>query len=284
MSLQNSKISAYIPCYNNADTITFSIESILGQNIHSAQVFVVDDGSVDRSVPAARGLGVEVLENGANRGRGYTRARAMEHAAHDMVLCCDATNALEPDFLDKALRYFQEDPTVASVSGLLRSSEINTGMARWRSRHLFKEDIPPGPAEPCDMLITYGTLMRKAPVMEVGNYDPALTHTEDNDLGLRLHAAGYKIIGAPDPVIRSIAPPKFWKTLERYWRWHAGKDEALSLRNYLHNIKASIRPMAQNDLANRDIASALISLFCPHYCFWKTFLRKLRPQQPPTQA
>ena len=160
MSLQNSKISAYIPCYNNADTITFSIESILGQNIHPAQVFVVDDGSVDRSVPAARGLGVEVLENGANRGRGYTRARAMVHAAHDW---CFAAMRPTPGarFLDKALRYFQ-DPAVASVSGLLqlRNQHRHCKMA---FRHLFKEDIPPGPAEPCDMLITYGTLMRKAP-------------------------------------------------------------------------------------------------------------------------
>lgn len=268
------QVSAYIPCYNNESTIRLSIESLLGLKVQPSQVFVVDDGSTDQSASIAMEMGIEVLENGSNRGRGYSRARAMEHAANDWVLCCDATNALEPDFLDKALPYFKEDSQVVSVSGLLCSSRVRTAVERWRSRHLFKEEVPPGPAEPCDMLITYGTLMRKGPVMEVGNYNRNLVHTEDHELGLRLHAAGYKIIGAPDPIIRSVAPPKLWKTLERYWRWHAGIDEHLSLKIYLHNIKASIRPMAQADLAKGDILTALISLLCPHYCFWKTLFRK----------
>ena len=267
------QISAYIPCCNNEDTIKESVRSLFEQSIKPAEVFVIDDGSIDGSAEVVRNLGVEILSNGSNRGRGYSRAKAMERARHEWVLCCDATNSLEPDFLEKAMPYFK-DPKVASVSGLLRSSEIRGLTSRWRSRHLFKEDVQPGPAEPCDMLITYGTIMRKQPVMEVGNYDPSLTHTEDNELGLRLYAAGYKIIGAPDPIIRSIAKPKFWKTLERYWRWHAGKAEKLSLRNYLHNIKASIRPMAQAALAKGDWAAALVSLFCPHYCFWKTLFRK----------
>jgi cellulose synthase/poly-beta-1,6-N-acetylglucosamine synthase-like glycosyltransferase len=267
------RISAYIPCCNNEDTISESVQSLLKQSIRPTEVFIIDDGSSDSSAQVVREMGVEVLSNDSNRGRGYSRAKAMERAKHEWVLCCDATNSLEPDFLAKAMPYF-EDPKVVSVSGLLRSSEIRGVTARWRSRHLFKEDVPPGPAEPCEMLITYGTLMRKPPVMEVGNYNRSLTHTEDNELGLRLYAAGYKIIGAPDPIIRSIAKPRFWKTLERYWRWHAGKTEKLSLRSYLHNIKASIRPMAQFDLAKGDWPAALVSLFCPHYCFWKTLFRK----------
>jgi biofilm PGA synthesis N-glycosyltransferase PgaC len=269
------KVSAYVPCFNNESTVGSSLQSLLSLRVKPDEVFVVDDGSTDRSVAIAKEMGVEVLENGQNKGRGFSRARAMEHASCDWVLCCDATNALEEDFLQKAFPYFDGDPKVVSVSGLLCSSRVRTTVERWRSRHLFNEETPPGPAEPCDMLITYGTLMRKGPVMEVGNFDRNLVHTEDNELGLRLYAAGYKIIGAPDPIIRSIAPPKFWKTLERYWRWHAGKDERLSFRSYLHNIKASIRPMAQSDLAKGDLLSALVSLFCPHYCFWRTLLRKL---------
>ena len=235
---------------------------------------MVDDGSTDTTRQKVENLCVELLSNERNRGRGYTRARALERAEHEFVLCCDATNLLENDFLEKALPYF-EDSKVVSVSGHLRSLETQGASARWRSRHLFKEDIVPGPARPCNMLITYGTLMRRDPVMEVGNFDSTLIHTEDNELGLRLHAAGYKILGAPDAVIRSIAKPRLWNTLERYWRWYVGIEEKLSLWNYFHSIKASIRPMAQKDLANGDWVAALISLACPHYCMWKTLARKL---------
>ena len=267
-------VSAYVPCYNNEATIEASVQSLLGQSVRPDEVFVVDDGSGDSTRELAAKTGVEVLANGENRGRGYTRARAANRAKHGMLLCCDATNILDPDFIEKTLPYF-DDPQVVSISGHLRGHDPKGIVGRWRSRHLFKEDIVPGPPVPTSMLITYGTLMRTAPILEVGNFDQTLVHTEDNELGLRLHAAGYKILGSPDAVVRSIAPAKLWKTLERYWRWYAGVDEKVTLRGYLHTVKASIRPMAQKDLANGDWAAALVSLLCPHYCLWKTVSRKL---------
>jgi cellulose synthase/poly-beta-1,6-N-acetylglucosamine synthase-like glycosyltransferase len=239
---------------------------------------VIDDGSTDSSKQKVKEMGVELLENKKNLGRGHTRAKALERAKNDFVLCCDATNILENDFLAKVLPYFK-DSAVASVSGRLRSTDTQSTTARWRSRHLFNEDVEPGPARPCKMLITYGTLMRRNPVMKVGNFDPTLTHTEDNELGLRLHAKGYKILGAPDAIIRSIAKPRLWKTLERYWRWNVGIDETLSIRNFAHNIKASIRPMAEKDLTKGDWLAAVISLICPYYCTWKTITRKLSGQK-----
>ena len=271
------RVSAYVPACNNKATVHASVQSLLHQTILPDEVFVVDDGSTDNTREVAMRTGVEVLANDRNRGRGYTRAKAVNRAKYELILCCDATNTLEPDFLEKTLPYFGT-PEVVSISGHLRSAEAKGAVGRWRSRHLFKEDIVPGPPVPTSMLITYGTLMRKAPILEVGNFNPSLTHTEDNDLGIRLHAAGYKILGSPDAVVRSIAPAKLWKTLERYWRWYAGVDEKVTFRGYLHTIKASIRPMAQDDLAHGDWAAALVSLLCPHYCLWKTLKRKLAGQ------
>ena len=274
----STSISAYIPCYNNEGTIEQSIRSILDQSIPPEEVFVVDDGSTDSTRQKTINLGIELLENKQNRGRGFTRNKAMERAKGELVLCCDATNILEKDFTQKVIPYF-EDLKVSSVSGHLRSGNTKGVTARWRSRHLFNEDVKPGPARSNPMLITYGTLMRRELVMNVGNFDPNLTHTEDNELGLRLHAKGYKILGAPDAVVKSIAHPKLWKTLERYWRWNVGIDETLSIQNFVHNIKASIRPMAEKDIANGDWSAAVISLICPYYTTWKTITRKLSGQK-----
>ena len=270
-------ISAYVPSYNNEATIKASVGSLLDQSIRPDEVFVVDDGSLDNTRELALSTGVEVLSNGKNRGRGFTRAKAINYAKHGIVLCCDATNILDSDFIEKTIPFFA-DPQVVSISGHLRSSDAKGVVGRWRSRHLFKEDVVPGPPVPTSMLITYGTLMRKAPILEVGNFDASLIHTEDNELGIRLHAAGYKILGSPDAVVRSIAPARLWKTLERYWRWYAGLDEKVTLGSYLHMVKASIRPMAQKDLAEGDWPAALVSLLCPHYCMWKSASRKLLGQ------
>ena len=273
-NINPAEISAYVPSFNNEGTIEASVRSLLEQTIPPKEVYVIDDGSSDDTALIASRIGVEVLGNSANRGRGYTRAKAVCRAKHDLILCCDATNVLERDFIMKTLPVF-EDPKVASISGHLRSSKAVGTIGRWRSRHLFKEDVKPGPPVPTSMLITYGTLMRKASILEVGNFNSSLVHTEDNELGLRLHAAGYKILGSPNAVVRSIAPPKLWKTLERYWRWYVGVDENFTLENYLHTLKASIKPMAQTDLAQGDWRAAILSLMCPHYCAMKSITRKI---------
>ncbi|MEK9984413.1 MAG: glycosyltransferase family 2 protein, partial [Opitutae bacterium] len=121
-NINPAEISAYVPSFNNEGTIEASVRSLLEQTIPPKEVYVIDDGSSDDTALIASRTGVEVLGNSANRGRGYTRAKAVCRAKHDLILCCDATNVLEPDFIMKTLPVFA-DPKVASISGHLRSSK-----------------------------------------------------------------------------------------------------------------------------------------------------------------
>jgi len=76
------RISAYIPVYNNSHTLQLALRSIMRQSHPVADVFVVDDGSTDGSAEVAERLGVRVLKQPSNLGRGAARARAMEAASH----------------------------------------------------------------------------------------------------------------------------------------------------------------------------------------------------------
>ena len=60
-----------------------------------SELFVISDGSIDGSVEVVTSLGVDLIELKKNYGRGYVRAKAMEHAKYEYVLCCDATLTLE---------------------------------------------------------------------------------------------------------------------------------------------------------------------------------------------
>ena len=93
------KVSAYIPTYNNEDTILETLESIRNQTHRLAQIFVIDDGSNDYTVPKVKKAGIEVIQNKINQGRGSVRARAMEYAKYENVLCVDAGKIIEPNFL-----------------------------------------------------------------------------------------------------------------------------------------------------------------------------------------
>jgi len=267
------KISAYIPCYNNSETISKTIESIQKQAVPVDELFVVDDGSEDDSVELVKSLGIKVIRHKRNLGRGAVRNKAMKEAKNELILCCDATNVLAHDFVEKALVWFK-DEKVAAVFGRISQPKASNVVERWRARHLFKLNVP-NRVQRTALLITWGTIVRKSAVMEVGNYDAGLLHTEDADLGERLSAKNYQIIYDPKLKVTSLAKDNLWQLLERYWRWYAGKSEEVSLKCYLKQLIYSIKVLVVQDIKSKDFASIPISLILPHYQFWKSWLGRL---------
>ncbi|WP_218081030.1 glycosyltransferase [Anthocerotibacter panamensis] len=276
-------VTAYVPCYNNAQTLAQTLDSVRRLNPAVAEILAVDDGSRDNSVQVAAAQGVQVLVHSQNLGRGAARAKAMEQARYELVLCCDATNVLSADFLEKALPWF-ENPQVAAVFGYLVQPPARTVVERWRGRHLFRLEQPRGPVDRHALLATYGAVVRKSAVLAVGNYDPTLRHSEDRELGERLLQAGYEVIHDPKLEVSSIAHNTLAQVLERYWRWYCGKDETVSWSGYLKQVAYATKVMALQDLRAGDPQSIPISLFSPHYQFWRSWWRSFlrpTPMKPP---
>jgi len=265
------KISAYIPCYNNRDTIEQAIESVHAQSRPVDELFVVDDGSRDGSGDVAASLGVRVIAQPANKGRGATRACAMEEARYEWVLCCDATQALGADFVKNAVSWL-DDPGVAAVFGPITQKRAVGAVERWRGRHLFKE-CPAATVHGAG-LITAGALVRASAVKAVGNFNPDLRYGEDFELGARLLAAGHDVICDPRLQVMSIARNTLWQVLERYWRWNTAPHGRMGFVDYLRQIVYSIKVMARADLRAGDPLAACISLVSPHYQFWVPLMTK----------
>jgi biofilm PGA synthesis N-glycosyltransferase PgaC len=272
------KISACIPCFNDWDTISESIESIHRQTEPVHEIVIIDDASKHQCPHDwIRNLNeVTIHRNRTNQGRGFSRQVAIELTNGDYILTLDATNTLQDTFIEKALPHFN-NPKVAAVSGTYATMNQNGTNARWRSRHLFHENSPDAKAEPCEMLITYGTLLRRNAIEKVGGFDKDLRFKEDQELGERLGAAGYSVIGDPSIKIFPTLDNSVTQLLERYARWHMDPYEKPNLQGYLHNIKASIKPMIESDLRAGDWSAALISSLVPHFQLYhgvKAYLKR----------
>jgi glycosyltransferase involved in cell wall biosynthesis len=263
--------SAYVPCFNNASTIRAAVESILRQSTPPAEVIVVDDGSSDGSISRLASLPVRIVAQPTNLGRGAARARAMEEVRNEFVLCCDATNTLAPDFAVRALTWF-ETLTTAAVFGRITQSPGGNAVRRWRGRHLYKVGVAEWPADTVThqaSLATYGALVRRSTVLQVGNYAPSRRHAEDLDLGQRLLARGWDVVQDARLAVNAAADNTLAQVLERYWRWNAGENEHRTWREYARTVKYSAA-LAFREITAGDPAVGGITLLCPHYCFWRS--------------
>jgi GT2 family glycosyltransferase len=266
--------SAYVLCCNNAHDVRRAVESVLAQRPAPTSVLVVDDGSTDESVASLHGLPVVIHRIARNAGRGFARAAATGLLdACEFILCCDATNALPPDFASGSLSWFA-DPVIGAVFGKIRIAEPRNAADRWRSRHVFQDRIN-GVNPAADTLFTGGTMVRRSAVMRVGNFDPRLRQGEDAELGRRLRAAGHRIVSDGRLLVHSHGKRSLAATLERYWRWNTSPDDSPSIRAYLRHINYSLRVLAAQDVADRDWMRIPISVLCPHYCFWRSVARRV---------
>jgi poly-beta-1,6-N-acetyl-D-glucosamine synthase len=264
------KISGYVPCFNDAATVLQAVKSLQAQQPPLHEIYLVDDGSTDDSAACAKETGARVISMAKNCGRGAARAKAFEEAAGELVLSCDATARLDDRFLQQALPHF-EDPKVAAVYGQLIDPSPKGASGRWRNRHLFKSNDPKQVRHHAP-LATWGVLMRKSAVLEVGNFSARCRHSEDAELGARLAAKGWDIIFDPSAQLTPMTHNCVGGVLERYWRWHIGPEEKFGFRRYIKQFAYSVSAMARKDLRERDPLGALISLCTPHYFVWRKFV------------
>jgi len=256
------RVSAYIPCYNNARTIGLAIQGIRNQTHPVDELFVMDDGSTDNSAAIAESLGVRVIRMGANQGRGAVRARAMEAACNEFVLCGDATNQLSPTFLQDGLKYFSDEKVLA-VFGRCHDRNPRGVVDRWRARHLYKQDIPQEISNR-GSFSTFGAIARKSAVLKVGNYDRRLRHGEDYELGNRLREVG-DVIADPGMEIQPVIHNTLFQVMERFARWNRAMISTYDLNTFIQSHIVAWKILIPRDLEKRDWLAALISASSPYF-------------------
>ncbi len=126
------KVSLIIPAYNEEKRLPRSLEEIyqyLEQQSYSYELIVIDDGSTDHSVRvvqemfAAFGSGT-VLQNGRNRGKGYSVRQGVLRSRGDYVLFSDADLSTPIQEVEKLFGSLRQGYDIAIGSRGLRESDV----------------------------------------------------------------------------------------------------------------------------------------------------------------
>ncbi|HEX6105908.1 MAG TPA: glycosyltransferase [Gemmatimonadales bacterium] len=209
-----------------------AVESVLRGRVVPQRIVVVDQSDLPHEGLAGLGTvnGCEVYYLW-DRARGVSRARnrGLEESETEVVLFTDDDVLVDPAWLEAMLASLAELGPRGVVTGrVLATSDETPG--GWAPALVHDEEPATYEGRIARDVLEAGNMAAfRSTLLELGGFDPALgpgtafPAGEDNDMGLRLLAAGCRIRYEPRAVIHHRA----WRGPEEYiplrWRYGVGQ-------------------------------------------------------------
>jgi len=183
-------VSVIVPVYNREQFLGETLDSIFALDYVPFEVMVVDDGSTDGSAEIAQSYADVHYFRQENRGPGAARNIGIEASRGEFVAFVDSDDVVLPHKLSAQVGYLLDHPDVTAT----------LGRQEWIT--------PPPNAVPdlvwgdLDGITPISIVIRRAALIEVGCFNPALRGPEDVDLLVRLREGGYRFLVLPEVVLR----------------------------------------------------------------------------------
>lgn len=124
------KVSVIIPAYNEAERIGAVIGAVLACP-DADNVVVVDDGSEDDTVEAAKEYGVRVIALPKNVGKGGAMATAIAETDADVFVFIDADlQGLRPKHITALIKPLKDDENLMITAGRFRGGRLSTNLSQ----------------------------------------------------------------------------------------------------------------------------------------------------------
>lgn len=186
------KLSIIIPTYNEEKYISHLLKSIEEQNFKDYEVIIADANSSDDTVAIAQSYNCKIVEGGLPA---FGRNQGAEIAKGKYLLFLDADSVLTPNYLELALKEFEENDLGIAITQIIPTStslvdRISHSLANFLLRKV--ESIKPHGAG------CYGIITTKDLHDQVGGFDEDLDFGEDTDYIERIGSiSSFKVLRRP---------------------------------------------------------------------------------------
>lgn len=135
-------LSIIIPAFNCENTITETVESIIGKNLSEGdEIVIVDDASTDGTKLILDGYArkygfVHIVSNGNNKGGAAARNTAVEHSKNELIFCLDSDNVLAGGSIERLKNCLVEQG--ADAASFQELHYFNNGISNVTHKWVFK--------------------------------------------------------------------------------------------------------------------------------------------------
>ena len=120
-------VSVIIPAYNCERFIGEAVESVRRQNYEPIEIFIIDDGSTDRTRSCIESLGEDIrYVYQSNRGPAAARNRGITMAGGEVIGFLDADDYWPANKLKVQLARMNRNPEIEVVLGRIRFTGVLT--------------------------------------------------------------------------------------------------------------------------------------------------------------
>ncbi len=188
-----------VPCFNGERFIRRALNSVRAQTLRPAEIFVVDDGSTDRTLEILAWQYPEVrVISQARGGPAKARNAAMREANSELVAYLDADDWWQPEKLARQVAALDAHPeAVANYTGLRVVREADG--VTWDEAPLAPEKLWPGLRWRNPSLPPACVMVRREVAVAVGGFDEQQVGSEDWALWFRLRQRGPFCV-CPEPL------------------------------------------------------------------------------------
>ena len=231
-------VSIHIPTYNEPPELVLqSLEALRSLDYKNYEVIVLDNNTKDPEIwkpleKRCRELGNRFKFSHLDNVEGYKAGAlnicsSMSNEATEFILVIDADYIVQPDLLKEAIGHFSEEniALVQFPQSYINTNKANQGM-HGEYDHFF--EVYMNMANHFDCVLSTGTVsvIRKRALQEVGGWSGS-TITEDCELGLRFHQAGFRGVYVPKPLGKGLMPTDLHDLKVQRERWVFGNMQTL---------------------------------------------------------
>lgn len=224
-------VAVAVPCWNEEKTLAATIDSLVALDYpkEKLSIFVVDDGSTDRTYEIAQKYemtypGFITAIHKENGGKHTAVNLALDRSTADFFGCLDADSFVAPHTLKTIITYFEREPSVMAVTPCIHIRHPKTFVQRMQAieylmgvfvRKAFGSldaiQVTPGPF----------SIFKREVFEKIGNYHKA-HNTEDFEITLRMHKAHLRIANSHKALVYTVGPATARGFFHQRVRWARG--------------------------------------------------------------